>query len=477
MIKKIMLLFGVVFLWAAVTAGGFLQAQSLVAPQTAVIVDGANGAVGDYVSMVIGSNGFPMMSYYDEDSDDLKLAICHDQLCSNPTITVVDATNDVGQWNSLQLNSSGHPVISYWDRTLGDVKLVVCGNVSCTAGNVYRTIDTTNDSGEFAVLALTTQGHPVIAYASYPSFSIKLATCSDTTCNTAPTIQTIASNASTIGDISLILNGNNIPHVAIRDGHNLGIAFCHNSNCATFTYRIIAFNAGFFNTGILLGAMGQPLVSYYDGNGEYLKLAICESSTDCQTPTIRTIDAVGATGRRNFFTFNQAGWPIFSYYNTTGGLFIARCSDPTCEATAQTIQLGEAAEGDKTAIRQVGDIFYVAYHTSNTQDLVLIIETFGVTNDDTFNVLVNSFNHPLAVLENDEGTLSLSAVGTPNNGGTVTISNTELLYTPAPDFLGTEVFTYTAEDTLNEFHTATVTVTVTSVTTIYPLYLPIINRP
>lgn len=475
MIQKMMLLAGTVVMWAAVTAGGFLQAQSLATPQTTVIVDGAEAAVGDYVSMVIGTNGFPMMSYYDEDGDDLKLAICHNQLCSNPTITVVDATNDVGQWNSLQLNSSGNPVISYWDKTLGDVKLVVCGNVSCTAGNVYRTIDSTSNSGEFTMLVLNSIGNPVVTYHQGGGGILKLAVCSDSTCLITPTIQTILSNPSSMGDMSIVLNENDIPHLAVRNGFDLGIVLCHNATCSTHTYRPIANSAGFFNTGIVLGENNYPMVSYHDDGS--LKLAICESATDCQTPTLRTIDNVGDTGRRKFFTLNAQGLPIFSYYNTAGAFFMARCSDATCETPAQITQIGDAAEGDKTAIRQVGDIFYVAYHTSDTQDLVLMIVTFGATNDDTFTVIENSLNNPLDVLENDEGDLLLFAVGTPDNGGTVTISNTELLYTPAPDFLGTEVFTYTAEDNLGEFHTATVTVTIAPVGINYPLYLPIINRP
>lgn len=375
MIQKMMLLVGTIIVWAAVTAGGFLQAQPLATPQTTVVVDGAEAAVGDYVSMVIGSNGFPMMSYYDEDSDDLKLAICHNQLCSNPTITVVDATNDVGQWNQMQLNSSGHPVISYWDRTLGHIKLVVCGNVSCTAGNVYRTIDTTFNSGEFSVLALTSAGNPVIAYATFqPPIHLKLAVCSDPTCLITPTIQTILSNNSTLGDISMVLNEDNIPYLAVRNGFVMGIVLCQNTLCSSHTYQPISLLSGLFNTNILIGANNQPMVSYYDDSVGDLELAICESATDCQTPTIRTVDGVETTGRRNFFDLNDQGLPVFSYYNTVGVFFMARCSDATCETPAQITQLGSSAEGDRTAIRQVGNTFFAAYHTSDTQDLILVIE-------------------------------------------------------------------------------------------------------
>ncbi|NJN55956.1 MAG: tandem-95 repeat protein, partial [Anaerolineae bacterium] len=90
--------------------------------------------------------------------------------------------------------------------------------------------------------------------------------------------------------------------------------------------------------------------------------------------------------------------------------------------------------------------------------------------DDTFSVNEQSSNNTLTPLTNDTifpdsgETLMITAVGTPDNGGSVTInSNTELIYTPLSTFTGTEVFTYTIGDGNGGSDTATINVSVDDV--------------
>lgn len=76
----------------------------------------------------------------------------------------------------------------------------------------------------------------------------------------------------------------------------------------------------------------------------------------------------------------------------------------------------------------------------------------------------NSKNNVLDVFSDDEtcdDSAKITAVGTTNHGGTVTISadGSSLQYTPAADFVGEETFTYTITDK-NGSSTATVKVTV-----------------
>jgi hypothetical protein len=92
-----------------------------------------------------------------------------------------------------------------------------------------------------------------------------------------------------------------------------------------------------------------------------------------------------------------------------------------------------------------------------------------VADDDTFTVDEDSNDNPLDVLNGDtdvEGDLlTISAVGTPDSGGTAVNGGTVVTYTPLADFFGTEVFTYTVADgaaPLMGYDTATVTVTVSN---------------
>ena len=89
-------------------------------------------------------------------------------------------------------------------------------------------------------------------------------------------------------------------------------------------------------------------------------------------------------------------------------------------------------------------------------------------NDSFDNIPENSIDNVLDVLANDSDLdgdlLTIIDVGVTSNGGTVTINetNNELLYTPAPGFVGTETFNYTLSDSTDLTDEATVTVTVTS---------------
>jgi len=93
-----------------------------------------------------------------------------------------------------------------------------------------------------------------------------------------------------------------------------------------------------------------------------------------------------------------------------------------------------------------------------------------VAADDNLSVILGSVDNPLDVLANDspgpanESTqvLTITAVGTPSHGGTVTIApgGGSLIYTPNPSFIGTETFTYTVQDNGNPALSDTATVTV-----------------
>lgn len=96
--------------------------------------------------------------------------------------------------------------------------------------------------------------------------------------------------------------------------------------------------------------------------------------------------------------------------------------------------------------------------------------TFNAVND-TFNFNEDTTNNSLTVLANDTiqpgsgNILTISAVGATDHSGTVTISGDakKLLYSPAPNFFGSETFTYTVKNQANETSTATVTVQVAPV--------------
>ena len=109
-------------------------------------------------------------------------------------------------------------------------------------------------------------------------------------------------------------------------------------------------------------------------------------------------------------------------------------------------------------------------------DITVILERPVNAIDDSYpasgeTLLEDSSATLLDVLANDfledgsDGELALdpNGLGTPDQGGVVSISGDEVLYTPAVDFFGIERFTYIAVDGLGNSNSATVTVDVTNV--------------
>ncbi|MEX2008140.1 MAG: hypothetical protein WD850_01460, partial [Candidatus Spechtbacterales bacterium] len=93
----------------------------------------STGSVGLFTSIAIGTDNFPVISYQDITNDDLKVVHCGNASCtSGNTLTTVDSTGSVGFYTSIAIGTDNFPVISYWDNTNDDLKVVHCGNASCS---------------------------------------------------------------------------------------------------------------------------------------------------------------------------------------------------------------------------------------------------------------------------------------------------------------------------------------------------------
>jgi hypothetical protein len=138
--------------------------------------------------------------------------------------------------------------------------------------------------------------------------------------------------------------------------------------------------------------------------------------------------------------------------NLNGSDYFARLDAGFEANTAANGQLKAWLDPDNTGTTRLDGLDYNENAPVVTVDAV----------NDSFSVPRNSSATTFDVLANDSTTgsgLSISAVGTPNHGGSVSIQGGTLRYTPASGFSGTETFSYTATDS-GVSDTATVTVTV-----------------
>ena len=110
---------------------GKADISSLLAPITPslpVSIDSV-GNVGYFTSITIGTNGNPIISYYDGANLDLKVAACNNPTCEAlggapaATNTTIDSAGEVGEFSSITIGTNGNPIISYFDYINYDLKV------------------------------------------------------------------------------------------------------------------------------------------------------------------------------------------------------------------------------------------------------------------------------------------------------------------------------------------------------------------
>jgi len=184
---------------------------------TITTVDTA-GDVGEYNSLQLRSDGHPVISYYDTMNGDLKLVACGNPTCSaSNVITTIDTNGRVGLYTSLQLDNNSNPVISYYRDITDDLKLVACGNSVCNTSNIITTIDAAEKVGQFTSLQLNSDGYPVISYYDTSNYDLKLAVCGDRTCSASNSLTAIDTGGRVGEHSSLQLDSNGVAVISYYD--------------------------------------------------------------------------------------------------------------------------------------------------------------------------------------------------------------------------------------------------------------------
>jgi restriction endonuclease S subunit len=143
--------------------------------------------VGYSTSITIGTDGLPVISYLNNTNYVLKVVKCGNVSCSSSnTITTVDSVGDEGRYTSITIGTDGLPVISYYDITNGDLKVVKCGNPFCSSGNTNTKVDSAGNVGYYSSITIGTDGLPVISnfsfHLDYTNGDLKVVKCANPFC-------------------------------------------------------------------------------------------------------------------------------------------------------------------------------------------------------------------------------------------------------------------------------------------------------
>lgn len=308
---------------------------------TLSVIDDGVDAAGQYTSVAIGADGLPIVSYYGDGLQVLKVAKCVNAACSGAAvITTVDATTGVGTFTSLAIGNDGIPVISYVDESgVGALKVARCANPSCTGTATLTTVDGSADVGYFSSIAIGADGFPVIGYQDGAAGSLKVAKCSNIACTGLVTLTTVDDPGNVVGAFaSLAVGVDGNPVIAYQDvtASRVKVAKCANPACsgsATITTINDTTNAVGEYTDLAIGSDGFPVLTYRDDTVGALKTAKCSNAACTGTSVIAVLDDPSGTngGWYGSIAIGTDGLPVVSYQGNGGTLKVAKCGTRSCQ--------------------------------------------------------------------------------------------------------------------------------------------------
>lgn len=412
-----------------------------------------SGDVGKYVSMVMDGAGNPVLSYYDDTSDDLKISLCADPDCASVTRVTLDSANDVGKHTSVALTHSGFPAVAYFDETLDNLKLALCNDALCGSVSL-RTLDETGVVGEYVSMARGSDGFLVGAYYDRTNSAIKAFHCTNAACDTPEFIPlTSVGGAGTW--LSLKISPDTFPMISFYDGTtgDLRLADCSSIGCSTATYLTLdstdnvgAFSSLAFSTGT------RPVVAYYDVTNARLKVLEC-LNFDCSNKSTITIDSLNTVGQYPSMVMGADGFPLIAYHDVTfGDLKIADCASTDC--ATRTISVVESSAGVYASLARdaAGNAAIGYYHVANTDVYLARLKNYAPN----FNALTDMTGVPGQVIsftvsatDIDNApiqTLSYSMVGQIPVGSTFNGTTGLFTWTPTGAQIGQHILVFFVTD-------------------------------
>jgi hypothetical protein len=331
-------------------------------------------------------------------------------------VSTVDASGDVGQDTSIAIGTCGRPIISYYDNGNQDLRVARCGDLGCstpcgTSGTTCTTLDSLpDDVGHYTSIVIGDDGRPLVAYfRGAPSVDeLDVAKCGDDGCTTAcgvggtictPVIQGAGGKNTSI---KIGLDGRPIiSHFDDYSADDVMVTHCGTADCSgasTTTTLAGPGLVGYF-TALAIGNDGLPIIAYGNDNTSHLNIAHCGDLT-CSSPCGSggtTCTDMGSRGLSNSIAIGCDGLPIVANANNIGpgdSLDIVHCGTVDCTepcgtggTTCTQLELNTNAQGDPSIGIGLDCMPVVSYRDNLNLDLKVAHCNDGACTSATFNTV------------------------------------------------------------------------------------------
>jgi hypothetical protein len=286
-----------------------------------------NVATGKYNSVVISSTGLPIVSYQEAGGTDLRVVHCFDRRCTNDSAaTGATAAGNRGNYSSMAVGTDGYPIISYYVADTGAIEVAHCNDAACSSlGSTFQ-VDTGVGGPSTAIataIAIGYDNNPVIAYSNTRDQALGVAHCMDPLCASATVsvLDHLVNFTISPSDVSIAIGTDGFPIISYlyADVNDLRVAHCGDATCSPAKAGIsevdvIGSHAS--STSIAIGVDGFAYISYWDSLNRNLMLAHC-ANVACMASIPKIIDSTGDVGQHSSLAIGADGDPVISYYDAT----------------------------------------------------------------------------------------------------------------------------------------------------------------
>jgi hypothetical protein len=280
-------------------------------------------------AITIGADGVPVVAYSDTGTN--RIMVVH---CANLDCTSSSAANVVGSvqaWAlSLTVGADGNPLLAYYDASSTSVGVVHCTVADCTS-STNQVVDTSVSEPSVSV-AINNGGNPVLAYVKGSSTTVT--TCLTNDCSSADTPVSLAGSSS--GQVSIAIGSDGAPVVAYLRPvtapyqNILVVVHCTSSDCSTAETASLVVEAA-IDSSLTIGPDGLPEVAAALSTGHQVRLVQC-ATLSCSSITPTTVDSAALTSWLTYgatdvsLALGADGNPVVAYTDGNGDAFVAKVS-------------------------------------------------------------------------------------------------------------------------------------------------------